>query len=95
MTLPYERSRAVIETQKFLTLLLGDSRVPAAVRKEAKWLLRHYPSASQVFQAGWHELVSPTYVLEPIFDISIDGKPSKHWPTPPDPAKKCHDREKA
>lgn len=94
MTLPYERSRAVIETKEFLTLLLDNRRVPASVRSEAKRLLRHYPSANKVFQAGWHELASPTYVLEPIFDTSTDGKPSKHWPTPPHPVKR-HDREEA
>lgn len=82
MTLPYERSRAVIETREFLTQLLGNRRVPASVRSEAKWLLRHYPSTNQVFQAGWHELASPAFVLEPIFDTSVDGKPSEHWAPP-------------
>lgn len=82
MTLPYERSRAVIETREFLTQLLGNRRVPAPVRSEAKWLLRHYPSTNEVFQAGWHELASPAFVLEPIFDTSTDGKLSEHWPPP-------------
>ncbi|MGY3040819.1 hypothetical protein ACVWWQ_002450 [Rhodanobacter sp. TND4EL1] len=82
MTLPYERTRAVIETREFLRLLLGNRRVPASVRSEAKSLLRHYPSANEVFQAGWHELASPTYVLEPVFDTSVDGKPSERWPPP-------------
>jgi hypothetical protein len=82
MTLPYERSRAVVETKEFLTLLLGNLRVPASVRSEAKRLLRHYPSANQIFQAGWHELASPAYVLEPIFGTSVDGKPSERWPSP-------------
>lgn len=82
MTLPYERSRAVIETREFLRLLLGNRRVPASVRSEAKWLLRHYPSANDVFQAGWHELASPAHVLEPVFDTSIDGKRSDRWPPP-------------
>lgn len=54
-------------------MLLGNRRGPASVRSEAKRLLRHYPSANQ---AGWHELASPAYVLEPIFDTSVDGKPS-------------------
>ena len=94
MTLPYERSTAVIETRKFLTLLLGNDQVPASVRKEAEWLIPHYPPAYQVFQAGWHELANPTYVLEPIFAISIDGKPPKHWPAAPHPIKH-HDHEEA
>lgn len=82
MTLPYERTRAIVETRDFLTHLLGNRRVPASVRNEARWLLRHYPSASDVLQAGWHEVVSPAYVLEPIFDTSINGKPLERWPTP-------------
>lgn len=61
------------KTKEFLPLLLGNRRGPASVRSEAKRLLRHYPSANQ---AGWHELASPAYVLEPIFDTSVDGKPS-------------------
>ncbi len=82
MTLPYERTRAVIETREFLRLLLGNRRVPASVRSEAKWLLRHYPSSNEVFQAGLHELASPAHVLEPVFDTSIDAKPSDRWPLP-------------
>ena len=76
MTLPYERTRAVIETREFLRLLLGNRQVPDSIRSEAKWLLRHYPSVNEVFQAGWHELASPAHVLEPIFDTSVDRKPS-------------------
>lgn len=49
MTLPYERTRAVINTHDFLVRLLspynenGIKRIPKAVREEALWLLRHYP----------------------------------------------------
>lgn len=46
MTTPDQRTRAVIDTESFLTgLASGDTkRIPAAVRKEAHRLLRHYPS---------------------------------------------------
>lgn len=83
MTLPYERSRAVIETRSFLSALLANKRVPASVRREASALLRHYPSGYEVFCAGWQELAEPCLVLEPIFGTSIDGSPSPHWPAPP------------
>jgi hypothetical protein len=47
MTLPDERYRAVIQTEKFLRALSYSSeikRVPLAVRQQARALLRHYPS---------------------------------------------------
>ena len=44
MTLPDERYRAVIQTEKFLRELLTTPRVPKAVKDNARWCLRHYPS---------------------------------------------------
>ena len=47
MTLPDERFRAVINTEKFLLELLDPKktpRVPKHIRKQALWCLRHYPS---------------------------------------------------
>ena len=47
MTVPVERTNAVIRTQKFLLELLDPKktpRVPLSVRKEARNLLRHYPT---------------------------------------------------
>jgi hypothetical protein len=44
MTLPDERYRAVIETQRFLLRILTTPRVPKAVKDEARSMLRHYPS---------------------------------------------------
>jgi hypothetical protein len=50
MTLPYERTRAVINVREFLFRLStpytenGIKRIPATVRDEARRLLRHYPS---------------------------------------------------
>ena len=44
MTLPDERYRAVIQTQRFLLRLLTTPRVPKAVKDEARACLRHYPS---------------------------------------------------
>ncbi|OOG41408.1 BPSL0761 family protein [Rhodanobacter sp. C05] len=82
MTQPYERSWAVIETRSFLTALLVNRRIPAAVLERARTLLRHYPSGSEVFRAGWQELADPYLVLEPVFDTSIDGTPSPNWSAP-------------
>jgi hypothetical protein len=44
MTLPDERYRAVVETEKFLQQLLSLDNIPAEVRDSARWCLRHYPS---------------------------------------------------
>jgi hypothetical protein len=47
MTLPIERTNAVLRTEKFLMDLRDPKkypRVPRAVRQEAQRLLRHYPS---------------------------------------------------
>jgi hypothetical protein len=47
MTLPSERTQAVLRTERFLIDLCDPKkypRVPKAVREEASRLLRHYPS---------------------------------------------------
>lgn len=48
MTVPIERTNAVLNTEKFLLDLLRPSvtpRVPKEVRERARSLLRHYPSS--------------------------------------------------
>ena len=44
MTLPDERYRAVVQTQKFLVEILSTPRVPKALKDGARYCLRHYPS---------------------------------------------------
>ena len=44
MTLPDERYRAVVQTQRFLLQILSTPRVPKAVKDQARYCLRHYPS---------------------------------------------------
>lgn len=44
MTMPHERTRAVLQTREFLKGLAGkEPGIPQAVRQEAERLLRHYP----------------------------------------------------
>lgn len=54
MTLPYERTRAVINTRDFLVrLCCGEiRRIPGEVRQEARRLLKHYPSPLDLSQAA-------------------------------------------
>ena len=44
MTLPDERYRAVVQTQKFLLEILNTPRVPKSIKDGARYCLRHYPS---------------------------------------------------
>ncbi|KAA0945283.1 hypothetical protein FQ186_28765 [Pseudomonas sp. ANT_H14] len=52
MTLPYERTRAIVKTEDFLRELSRDGGLPQDIRSYAKSLLRHYPSAAEVFSLG-------------------------------------------
>jgi hypothetical protein len=51
MTTPDERTRAVVQTCELLRALLDPAMtpdVPAALRDEARSLLRHYPTAGSL-----------------------------------------------
>jgi hypothetical protein len=58
MTLPHERTRAVIRARDFLARLSspylpdGIKRVPSEVRDEARRLLRHYPTLVDMAHAA-------------------------------------------
>jgi len=51
MTMPSERTRALVDTKRFLEDLLDPRltpRVPARIRTRARCLLRHYPTPSLI-----------------------------------------------
>ena len=51
MTIPYERTRALLETKTFLEQLLDPAaspRVPRWVREAARSLLLHYPDYANI-----------------------------------------------
>jgi hypothetical protein len=52
MTLPDERYRAVVQTQKFLLEILSTPRVPKAIKDNARYCLRHYPSEYDMTRAA-------------------------------------------
>lgn len=58
MTLPSQRARAVVLTRDFLVRLMspylpdGLKRIPKPVRDEARSLLRHFPTLTDVAHAG-------------------------------------------
>lgn len=63
MTMPDERSRAVVKTGEFLLHLSRDSNLPEKVRHDAKFLLRHFPTRDDVVLAGRIEEQSETLPL--------------------------------
>jgi hypothetical protein len=73
MTLPYERSRAVIETRGFLEEIVADKRRSESLRYQARQLLRHYPYAFQVLQAALNECSDSTMFAQQIFGPDTDG----------------------
>lgn len=52
MTLPHERARSAIRTEEFLRELTRNTELPQNIRDYAKSLLRHYPTADQIFWLG-------------------------------------------
>lgn len=51
MTMPDERTRAILQTNDFLVELLSAEQtpgVPETVRREARRLLRHYPGLMEL-----------------------------------------------
>ncbi|WP_289537891.1 BPSL0761 family protein [Pseudomonas sp. SO81] len=73
MTMPNERSRAVVMTRDFLVALSRDSSLPEKIRHDAKFLLRHYPTLDDVILAGKIEEQS-NYLLPlqgPVFSSSL------------------------
>lgn len=48
----HERTRSVVNTAEFLRELTDDETLPRSVRQRAEHLLRHYPSAEDIWLAG-------------------------------------------
>lgn len=67
MTIPRERTRAVLETRAFLCRLAHDPRriYLKDIRRQATQLLRHYPSAFEMDLAGRIEAEHPH--VDPVF----------------------------
>jgi hypothetical protein len=75
MTLPDERYRAVVQTKKFLEELLTTPRIPKAVKDNARWCLRHYPSEYEMRRAAegapdvFQEQMEPLYRMVKKYDM--------------------------
>jgi hypothetical protein len=54
MTMPHERTRALVHTRAFLESLVEPSRtprVPRSIRQQARALLRHFPGYAAIDMA--------------------------------------------
>lgn len=73
MTMPHERTRAVIHTRAFLIELSRNAELPKDLRSSAKHLLRHYPSAGEVHLAGkGEELLASTICWSSVFSSTAE-----------------------
>ena len=52
MTLPDERYRAIVQTEKFLREILSTPRIPKKIKDDARWCLRHYPNEWEMKRAA-------------------------------------------
>lgn len=91
MTLPDERTRALLWAGSFFVELAGDRKVPVAVRQRAVAIARHFPTIEDVTRMSLFQhspglgfgLVSPQEV--PAWEDSCKCGPLRHstrlqWP---------------
>jgi len=67
MTLPDERYRAVIQTERLLKEILSTPRVPKAIKDGARHCLRHYPSEYDMSKTAQ---TSPDIFAERMEDVT-------------------------
>lgn len=75
MTTVDERTRSVVGAGEFLAELSKNRLLPDQIRRQAKQLLRHYPSAQDIWRAGRLEMVRQEEVAQ-LRDISISLTPA-------------------
>lgn len=75
MTMPEERTRAVLQTKDFLVRLSKDKSLSDDVRGEAKGLLRHFPSEDDMANVVKYETNSKLYAS---WCYQTFGKPEEY-----------------
>lgn len=72
MTMPCERTRSVLQAREFLIELSQNTNLPDATRRQAKQLLRHYPSQMEMLDAGQlEEHLADGTIFQPVFSSTI------------------------
>lgn len=69
MTLPDERYRAVVQTEKFLKDILNTPRVPKHIKEGARAMLRHYPNEWDMQRAAENAGNVFAVKMEPLYRI--------------------------
>jgi hypothetical protein len=72
MTMPNERTRALIQARDFLVELSSDAALPEVAQRQALQLLRHYPSSREILLAGRLEEQRKDRLFEPFLSSSVD-----------------------
>lgn len=73
MTMPCERTRSVIQAGEFLRELSLDDSLPDPIRRQARHMLRHYPSRGEMLLAGQvEEHLCEGTLYQPTFSSSIE-----------------------
>lgn len=72
MTMPSERTRALIQTRDLLVELAQDSALSESIRRQARQLLRHYPTSNEILRARQLEERRVDRLIEPFLSSSID-----------------------
>ncbi|WP_373277357.1 BPSL0761 family protein [Chitinilyticum aquatile] len=81
--MPSERTLAVLKTREFLQNLIKNTETPEYIRHEAKWLLRHYPDATDIkIVAQAMQTMRSSLPAGPVFCIDDPFCPtlSKYFP---------------
>lgn len=80
MTLPDERYRAVIQTEKYLIELLADPKLSDTIKCKARSLLKHYPTAYEMnkvvelYPQGFQKEMEPVTRMMMSYDIEQKEK---------------------
>jgi hypothetical protein len=74
MTMPHERTRSVIQTRDFLVELSRNTSLPERIRRDAEFLLRHFPTRGDMVTAGRIEehTTSLAGLFGPVFSSPIE-----------------------
>lgn len=73
MTMPSERTRSVIQAREFLIELSQNNNILETIRRQAKQLLRHYPSRLEMLGAGQlEEQLTGGTIFQPVFSSAIE-----------------------
>lgn len=72
MTMPNERTRALIQTRDLLVELAQNPALSDSIRRQARQLLRHYPHSNEILRAGTMEEQRVDRLTGPFLSSSID-----------------------